>query len=763
MQWVVYPIIITIKIGAEDGGTMKEMHFDITIAGGGIAGICAAVTAARKGLKALLINDRPVLGGNASSEIGVTISGASHHGLNPAIYAKEGGLIEEIRLRMSKYSMGGGYDKYALLDAVFFDLIYENENLILLLNTSVYSCEVKGNKITRVYARHHISNEVYDINSKIYVDATGNGTLAYEAGCSYHMGREGKDEYGEFWAPEKADKYTMGNTFYFETYDCGHEVTYIPPAFAHKVENMEFIKEIHNPKNHRSITVKGAHWSFEYGGQVDVIYQSEDIDLELRKLIFGIWDYIKNSGNYPEAKNYVLKRIYTKSGARESRRFIGDYFLTENDIEDKLDFKDSICIGGWPMDIHAPLGIYDTAPATNFVPVTGIYNIPMRSLYSKDIDNLMLAGRDISASHIALGSTRVMATCGAMGQAVATAAKYCIEKELSPKEVTASYIKELQRTLAEDDQTIIGIRNINPVMEKFRASATSEKCYENVFASDFIKLNKDYGIAWMLGTEQLESVKIKVKNSSNEAKLLTYKILTGIHKETFLPEKLVREGEVIIPENYEDWFQIPINADRGMDGKLYLIFVRNEDISLGVAKDRPIGAVTLRMYPQDDYAECNHDSIPLKKDAGYRYLEHRYERNRNILFKDMVPEQRLFAPEMALSPYSRPYGIPNLWIGAGEFPHTLTLTAKEPVYADRIAFIFDSFLENDSTQKLPECLVKDYEVKIYCQNGVITKKIKDNWKRYEVHQINASGIKKIEVTVISSWGAEAGIYGVNLI
>lgn len=722
---------------------MKKMYFDITVAGGGIAGICAAVTAARQGLKVLLINDRPVLGGNASSEIGVTISGASHHGLNPAIYAKEGGLAEEIRLRMSKYAMGGGYDKYALLDAVFFDMFYENTNLALLLNTSVYSCEVKNKKITSLFARHHISNEVYDIESKVYIDATGNGTLAYEAGCGYRMGREGKGEHGEFWAPDDADNYTMGNTFYFETYDCGHEVTYVPPAFAHKVEDMDFIKDIHNPKKYRSITVKGAHWSFEYGGQVDVIYQSEEIDLELRKLIFGIWDYIKNSGKYPEAKNYVLKRIYAKSGARESRRFLGDYILTENDIENKIDFEDAVCIGGWPMDIHAPLGIYDSLPATNFVPVTGIYNIPMRSLYTKGIDNLMLAGRNISATHIA--------------------AKYCIEKDLSPKEVTAKYRQELQRKLAEEDQTIIGVPNISPVMANFEVSATSEKSYENINGSEYMLLDRDYAIAWMLESEELKSVRIKIRNSSNEAKILTYKILTGVHIETFIPEKVVREESVIIPENYEGWLQLPINADRGKDGKLYLSFTKNEELSLGIAENRPTGAITLRMYPQDNVEECNHDSVPLKEATGYSYLDHRYEKKRNILFKDMVPAQRLFAPAMTVSPYTRPYGVPNLWIGEGDFPHRLILTAKEPVDAGKLILTFDSYLENDNTDKLPDCLVRDYELKIYCKNGVITKNIKDNWKRHEVHEINAVGIEKIEIKLNSSWGVEAGIYGVNLI
>jgi hypothetical protein len=741
---------------------MKKMNFDITVAGGGISGICAAVTAARKGLNTLLINDRSVLGGNASSEVGITISGSSHHGLNPSIYAKEGGVIEEIRLRLMKYAMGGGYDKYALLDAVFFDLIYEHTNLTLLLNTSVYSCRIKNRKITQCYARHNVSNEVYEIESEIYVDASGNGILAYEAGCSYHMGREGKDEYGEYWAPDKSDKYTMGNTFYFETYDCGHEAFFTPPEFAYKVENMEFIKNINNPKNFRSLSVKGAHWSMEYGGQVDVIYQSEEIDLELRKLIFGIWDYIKNSGKYPEAKNYVLKRIYAKSGARESRRFIGDYMLTENDIENKVNFEDAVCIGGWPMDIHAPLGIYDASPATNFVPVTGIYNIPMRSLYSKDIDNLMLAGRDISASHIALGSTRVMATCGTMGQAVGTAAKYCVTKGLTPWQVTKFYKKELQRNLANDDQTIIGMNDIDPIMENFTASATSEKRFENINPTAIIKLERDYGLAFMMETDYLESVKIKIINSSSETKLLKYRILTGIHKETFLPDEVVKINETAIPGNYDDWFKLDINAGRGKDGKLYLVFTKNDNLALEIASSRPIGAITIRLYTPENCEECNHDSIPINKNTGYLFYDHRYERNKNILFKDMVPEQRVFSPAMVLSPYTRPYGMPNLWIGDNKYPQTLTLTAKKPVDANKIAIIFDSNLENDSVESMPECLVRDYELTIYCKYVTITKNILNNWKRYCVFDINAVQIEKIEVTIKNSWGAQAGIYGVNL-
>jgi hypothetical protein len=525
---------------------------------------------------------------------------------------------------------------------------------------------------------------------------------------------------------------------------------------------MDFIKDIHNPKNYRNISIQGAHWSMEYGGQLDIIYQSEEIDLELRKLIFGIWDYIKNSGKYPESKNYVLKRIFSKSGARESRRFVGDYVLTENDIENKINFEDAVCIGGWPMDIHAPLGIYDSIPATNFVPVTGNYNIPMRSLYTKDIDNLMLAGRNISASHIALGSTRVMATCGAMGQAVGTTASYCVAYGLTPREVTKSYSKELQRTLLNDDQTILGLQDIDHKMQNFTASATSEKKFENIECSGWMKLDRDYGLAFMLETDFLESVKIKITNRSNDTETLRYRLFTGVHIETFLPDTVIGNKEVTIPGNYDGWIKIDINANKGRDGKLYLVFTENENLAFGISSSRPIGAITLRMHTTENSEGCNHDSVPLNKNTGYLFFDHRYERSNNILFKELVPEQRVFSPAMVLSSYTRPYGMPNLWIGEKNFPQTLTLTADKPVDANKVAIIFDSYLENDRIQKLPDCLVRDYDLTIYCRDQIIQKSMRDNWKRYEVFDIPTVQVEKIEITIKNSWGAEAGIYGVNL-
>ncbi|MDD6763489.1 MAG: FAD-dependent oxidoreductase, partial [Clostridiales bacterium] len=223
---------------------MKILECDFLVAGAGIAGMCAAVAAARKGLDVILINDRSVLGGNASSEIGVPISGACHQGLNPAIYSKETGLVEELRLEMLRYHNMGGYDFHACLDAVFFDFIYNEKNIRLMLNTLVEGCDVDNGEIKCCYARHTVSNDMYAITAENYADTTGNGTLAFSAGAEYRMGREGKNEFGETWVPEEPDKFTMGNSLFFETEDVGHEVKFEPPAFAHDITKMEFLKDI---------------------------------------------------------------------------------------------------------------------------------------------------------------------------------------------------------------------------------------------------------------------------------------------------------------------------------------------------------------------------------------------------------------------------------------------------------------------------------------------------------------------------------------
>lgn len=730
---------------------------DFLVAGGGIAGMCAAIAAARKGLSVVLVNDRSVLGGNSSSEIGVGISGASHHGLNPAIYAKETGIVEEMRLRISAYMNGGGYGKPAALDAVFFDMIYNESNIRLLMNTIVYDCETDNGEIKKAYARHCVSNNLFEITAHSYADATGNGVLGAAAGAEFKMGREGREEFNEYWAPESADTFTMGNSIYFETEDAGREEGFTPPDFAHDISKMDFLKDINKPENFRGLSCFGPHWAYEYGGQTDILNDHDLTELELRKLIYGIWDYVKNSGKYPQAKTRRLKRVFAKAGTRESRRFVGDYMLNENDIEGKVNFEDSVAIGGWPMDIHAPLGIYDTLPASNFVPVTGTYNIPFRCLYSRNIHNLYLAGRDISASHIALGSTRVMATCGAIGQAVGTAAFLGKQYNKFPREIYKEHINELRELLTDDDQSILHIKEKSLNAE---ACASSEKAYENVSESELIPLERAYCLALMLDSDILKELKIKLKSSG--AAMLKYKIYTGTHPETFLPEKLEKCCEISINDDFYGWLTIPVSTPVGADGKLYLVFEENPAIQLAVGKRRTMGAVTLRMHTRDNHENKNHDSVPLDEEkTGYTHFDHHYEKQRNILFKDICPSQSVFSAQNLLNGYSRPYGVQNLWLADMNSPQTVVLSLAEAQDISRLKIIFDDRLDIDEGVAMPSTLAKAFEVKIHHKDGIKTINESSNYRRMVRYNVSLSSVTKIELTVFASYGDEVGVYSIS--
>ncbi len=733
-----------------------KKNADLLVAGAGISGICCAIAAARKGLSVILINDRSVLGGNASSEIGVQIHGASHHGLNPAIYAKETGIVEEIRLRMGYYQQGG-YGHLALTDAVLFDMVYNEKNIKLLMNTIVTGCEVKLGHISKVYARHNVSNELFEITADNFVDATGNGTLAYEAGAEFRVGRESKEEFDEYWAPDHNDSYTMGHSLFFETEDAGHEVPYKAPDFAYDITKLDFLKNIDKAENFREFSCYGPHWTYEYGGQIDNLHHHDDVELELRKLIYGIWDYVKNSGKYPEARNRVLKRVYAKAGSRENRRFIGDYILTENDIENKVDFKDSVAMGGWPMDVHAPLGIYDSAPASNFVPVTGNYNIPFRTLYSKDIDNLMMAGRDISVTHIALGSTRVMATCGAIGQAVGTAAFISKKYHVTPREIYQHHMAELQKELLEDDQSILHRKKELP---KYPVAATSVMPYENVKEDDVIPLIRNYALALPLDSAFAESVQIKLQAEKDT--VLEYQIFTGNHKETYLPDKLEKECSLCISKGEKEWVTLTIDCPVGQDGKIYIVLKENQDISIAMSETRPIGVVTMRMHTTQSHDGRNHDSIPLNSNStGYEAYDHQYEKCSNILFKNVLPEQHVYDCENVFNGYSRPYGVPNIWLPENNRNQSIFITLSSENIKG-LDIVLDNQLDVDGVIEMPKTLAKKMLIEI--ENASEKKEflIEDNYQRVVKIRESISGVTKISITIMENYGQTAGIYEVNV-
>lgn len=466
-----------------------KAHYDIVVIGGGLSGMCAAIAAARHGAKTALVHGRHVFGGNASSEIRMHVCGASESMEKPDL--EEGGILYEMMLENKSRN---DYYNFSIWDMVLFSAVKKEPNLTAYMNTVMEDCEMDGNTIKRIFAYQHTTETHWCFDGDLFIDCTGNGTLGYLAGAEYRIGSEGKDEFQEPHAPEKPNNNRMGNTLLFKAVDRGHSVHFKRPEFARVFTEEELKYRTHSAvhganskdgadKAYLRITsfstssVDYGYWWLELTGEKeDIIDEYEEIRDELVSCIYGIWDHLKNGGDHG-AENYDLEWVGMLPGMRESRRLVGDYILNENDILSNRQFDDAVAYGGWAMDIHAPKGLYDFDELPSFVvSFDGSYTIPYRSYYSKNIDNLMMAGRNISVSKMAMGSTRVMGTCAIGGQAVGTAAAMCIKYRCQPRGIL-NHMEELQQTLLKEDCYIPNIRNLDE-MDLARTalvSATSAK------------------------------------------------------------------------------------------------------------------------------------------------------------------------------------------------------------------------------------------------------------------------------------------------
>ena len=452
---------------------LVDVKCDFLVAGGGMAGVCAALAAARHGMKVVLVQDRSRLGGNASSEIRMHIVGADVHGQHPGW--REGGILEELRLENVVHNPHGAWE---LWDLLLYDKVVSEPNVLLLLDTAVYRAEVKDGRIREVWARSDKTEHIYRIEAAYCADCTGDCRLGLEAGAAFRTGHEGQAEFNEPLAPPEGGPETLGSSLLFTSKDYGTPIPFVPPAWARKVtkEQLEF---------RRPRSWEYGYWWIEWGGLRDAVAENERIRFELLSIVLGVWDYIKNSGEYPESATWALDWVGMIPGKRSTRRLEGPHILTQQDLMGlNGDFPDAVAVGGWPFDDHPPGGFDDTLkrPAQQ-VNIDEVYNIPLRALFSRTIENLFMAGRNVSASHVAFTSMRVMATCAVQGQAVGTAAALCVEKSLAPAALCAdgAQCTALQQCLLRDDQSIKDVPNRDP--EDLARSATASAS-ETVPGSD---------------------------------------------------------------------------------------------------------------------------------------------------------------------------------------------------------------------------------------------------------------------------------------
>ena len=422
----------------------RKVKADLCVVGGGMAGIATAIAAAREGIKVALIHERPVLGGNASSEIRMWVCGAQ--GENN----RETGILEEIQLE-NLYK--NPTKNYFLWDALLYDFVKREKNIELFLNTACNDALVEEGefedgrsvKIKQISGYQLTTQRFIDVEAKYYADCSGDSILAPLTGAEFRLGREAASEYGEDTDRQEPDNMVMGMSCLIQGRETEKKVDFIAPDFAAKLSE----EDVKN-RPMKIYETRENFWYFELGGNRDTIGDTEELRDELVPLAMGAWDYIKNSGKC-NADNWELEFLGFLPGKRESRRMMGEYVITQPDVTSGKVFEDTVAYGGWPLDDHFPAGYYHKGrPNTNFK-TPSPYCLPYRALYSKNVENLYFAGRNISMTHTAMSSIRVMATCALLGQAVGTAAAVATKHGVTPHGVYKHHLSELQSRLMDAD------------------------------------------------------------------------------------------------------------------------------------------------------------------------------------------------------------------------------------------------------------------------------------------------------------------------
>lgn len=633
------------------------LECDLSITGGGTAGVCAAITAARKGTKVVLIQDRPVLGGNASSEVRLWILGATSHMGNNNRWSREGGVMDEILVENLYRNKEGNA---VIFDTILLEKVLNEKNITLLLNTSVYDVTKSNDtKIESIKAFNPQNSTEYVVKAPLFCDASGDGIVAFKAGASFRMGAEPKEEFGELFAPDKSYGELLGHSMYFYSKNTDKPVKYKAPDFA--------LKDITAIPRYKAIGKddKGCRfWWFEYGGRHDTIHDTEEIKYELWKVIYGVWDYIKNSGEFEDVDNMTLEWVGTVPGKRESRRFEGLYMMKQQDVIEQRQFDDAIAFGGWAIDLHPADGVYSELSGCTQWHSKGIYDIPYRSFVSKDIDNLFLAGRIISATHVAFGSTRVMATTGFCAQAIGMAAAICTEKNLKPADILENgEIKTLQNELNTIGQSIPNTpiaSNSNLITKATVKASSTLEISEIPFDGDWFQLS--ISAAQLLPLKANENYQVKILVNANEATTLEVQLRTSENSKNYTPE-IILEKQTFRVEKGEQY--ITINFTSGVSTNQYgfVTFMKNNALSIKTSDKRYTGVLSVFNGVNKAVSNNGKQTPPanLGVDEFEFWIPSRRPDGQNLAM-EISPAIQSFGSSNIGNGYVRPWGGANAWV-----------------------------------------------------------------------------------------------------
>ncbi len=764
---------------------------DVLVIGSGMAGLCAAIQASRAGCGTILVEKDSALGGNASVLLGVHVSGA--HSFHP--YASETGIIGEIEeeaawLRCKIRTAGFHYNIAEQWDALLMRKCEESGVIVLRRHMGKLPI-MDGKRIAAVLVEDAAAFKTKRIDVRVAViEASGDGKVAAEAGASFRMGREAKSEFGERSAPDVADDMTMGTSVTALVRKASRPVEFIAPPGTPQYRTGYGSEGggKGKPCGHSSWSPNEEFcflWVTETGGQIDTIEDDGEIYEEAKRQLFSVWNHVKNEEHVEEARNWELIWVSPKAGKRESRRFIGDYVLTQQDVEDARVFEDAVGYGGYAVDLHNPKHEDPTKVDVVFYSIPPLWSIPYRSLYSKDIDNLFLAGRLASVTHLGLGSYRLMKTLSTGGQAVGMAAAMCKERGCAPRDIDREHPEELQQRLLKHDATILTVpnRDDRDLARSATVRASSEAKHGCERADEWLPLDRVRGNILWDWASRLHSVKVLVRNDQETPAQLTmslsryeaetkWKSDKGVRGFPYFPIKNraewgddhtidrfapVAEARAEAPASFEGWVEFVFDEelsekDPTRDDNRYCITLAPQ---AGVSWARQSGACD---FARRCWAEAGETEYQSDGDAHCFLLE---------------PAPAYGEAANVINGWNRRFATNpvNAWIAEPGFPQTLTLEWGEAHAFNTVHLAFDTLtrvyreMPFNCEERVSRMCVRDYE--LHARVGGEWLKLaeaSDNYKRRRVHTFERVSSDALRLTARSVWDASfsARVYEVRV-
>jgi hypothetical protein len=774
---------------------MKTIHHshEFVVIGGGLAGLCAAVTAARQGVRTALVHDRPVLGGNASTEIRVPPVGATQCNF---AYSRETGLIEELFLNNLHHNPTWCPEGWNL---ELENLVRNEPELDLFLNNAVCDATMNDGKdrIESVKAYCSMEETWHVFEARCFADCSGDGVVGAQAGAAFRMGVEARSEFDEPMCPDVPTGETMGMSLHIHARDAGRPMPFTLPNWVDLKLGLDDFGP-YRPVCEHFFPDTGGFWWLEWGGALDTVHDTTKIKEEVQRITLAVWDFLKNRSSLADRLvTYELDWMGAVPGKRESRRFEGDHILTMNEIDEQKHFDDAVAYGGWGFDHHPPGGFHDKVNPSTHQYLRGPHNVPLRSLYSRNIRNLFFAGRNISATHYALSSTRVMLTCAQLGEAAGMAAAHAARTGCDSRELTdGARIATIQQDLFKADHHVHGFPAALPcdIAAEARVSASSSfSGAETVPTWGKEPLTAPRMQLLPVTTPRAESIQLKLDAIGSTQ--LRYRFMQGPANSSTYPEIELAAGTVDLQAGDDQWVTLPLACDIARPGWHFLIVEENPLVRLHVT-EAPPGFLRYYPRPEDPIRPNPHStwtlrSLPIGQtraaDAdGAEVLaptwnEHAMSAREMSTFLGFSyvcrihPAQPVYEPSMVVNGHSRPTHQPNLWVSAPTSfvsPETLDLAWDAPRDITEIQVIFDSALhfhfgqswQGYAVNVIPS-LVKHYRIIASLMDGgeVMVAEVTHNHLRSRCHPCDLNGVKEIRLECVATHGLDrAQVYAVRV-